>query len=137
MEKNNTLIIYTDGAYSSAKKKGGWAFYCPQYKLRVCSGELDTTNNRMEMTAALKALIWADDSKIPFKNIVIVSDSLYVVNTMKGEYQKKTNNDLWAKLDEQVNLMFDKKISWVHVKGHAGHQDNEVVDKFANLVSQI
>ena len=41
------------------------------------------------------------------------------------------------KLDLQVELLFDKKLSWVHVKGHNGNVENEIVDKFANLVSQI
>ena len=137
MEVDNTLIIYTDGAYSSVKKKGGWGFYCPQYKMRVCSGEYDTTNNRMEMTAALKALQWISDSHIPQKNIIIVSDSQYVIQTMAGNYQKKTNQDLWDKIDQEVELLFDKKITWAHVKGHAGHAENEIVDKLANLCSQI
>ena len=135
--ENNTLIIFTDGAYSSIKNKGGWAFYCPQYRLRVCGGEYNTTNNRMEMMAVLKALEWVDDSKVPFKDITIVSDSQYVIQTMLGKYAKKKNIDLWNKLDLQVELLFDKKLSWVHVKGHNGNIENEIVDKFANLVSQI
>lgn len=136
-DSSNTLVIYTDGAYSSLKNKGGWAFYCPQYKMRVCAGVSDTTNNRMEMMAALKALIWADEANIPHRNIVIVSDSQYVIQTMLGKYEKKKNIDLWAQLEQQVDLMFSKKISWVHVKGHAGHEENEIVDKFANLMSQL
>ena len=95
--ETNPIIFFTDGAYSGARKKGGWAVYCPNYKLRICSGEYNTTNNRMEMMAVLKALEWISDSNIPEKEIIIVSDSLYVINTMKGLYAKKTNIDLWTK----------------------------------------
>ena len=89
------------------------------------------------MIALLKALECVNDSKVPFKDITIVSDSQYVIQTMLGKYAKKKNSDLWNKLDLQVELLFDKKLSWVHVKGHNGNVENEIVDKFANLVSQI
>ena len=59
---NNTVIFYTDGAYSPTKQKGGWGLYCPQYKLKMCHGEYNTTNNRMEMTAAIRALEFVDES---------------------------------------------------------------------------
>lgn len=137
MESNDTLLIATDGAYSSTKDKGGWCFYCPQYRMRVCNSELGTTNNRMEMMAVIKALEWIADSNLPQKNITIVSDSQYVIQTMLGKYSKNKNLDLWNKMDERVDALFDKTISWVHVKGHAGNEYNEVVDKFANLVSQL
>ena len=134
--ENNTIVFYTDGAYSSTKKKGGWGVYCPQYKLRMCSGELNTTNNRMEVMAAIKALEFVDESNIPEKNIVIYSDSNYLVETMNGNFKKKTNLDLWDKITELCNGLFNKKITWIHIKGHAGHEENEIVDKLANLTSQ-
>lgn len=134
--ENNTVIFYTDGAYSSTKAKGGWGVYCPQYKLRMCRGESNTTNNRMEVIAAIKALEFVDESKLPEKNIVIYSDSNYLIETMKGNFKKKTNLDLWDKLEDLKNGLFDKNIAWIHVKGHAGYIENEIVDKLANLVSQ-
>lgn len=136
MMENNIVVFYTDGAYSSIKCKGGWGVYCPQYKLRMCSGELNTTNNRMEVMAAIKALEFVDDSKLPEKTIVIYSDSKYLVETMNGNFKMKTNLDLWSRLQDLCNGLFDKKIIWLHVKGHEGHEENEIVDKLANLASQ-
>lgn len=133
---DNTVIFYTDGAYSSSKKKGGWAFYCPQYKLKICHGEMETTNNRMEMTAAIKVLEFIDSSNLPEKNIVIYSDSKYLIETMKGNYQMKTNLDLWSQINDLRDGLVSKNIIWIHVKGHNGHPENEIVDKLANLASQ-
>ncbi len=138
----NELIFWTDGAYSGSKDKGGWSFYCPAYQLRVCAGEDHTTNNRMELTAALKALEWICDSGIPERNIVIYSDSLYLVETMKGNYQKKKNNDLWNQLDTLIELLFDKTIIWKHTKGHASDDSmetkgNNVVDSLAVMAYNV
>lgn len=140
--EENVLVFWTDGAYSGSRDKGGWAFYCPAYKLRVCSGEKNTTNNRMELTAALRALEWIADSNIPERNILIYSDSMYLIQTMKGKYAKKKNLDLWNKLDHIVELLFDKNIIWKHTKGHTGGtsieaQGNNVVDQLAVTMSQI
>lgn len=139
---DRTIEFWTDGAYSpcnsNGKAKGGWAFYCPQYNLKVAHGELNTTNNRMEITAAIKALEWVDESNIEEKNIIIYSDSMYLVETMKGNYTKKKNLDLWSQLDQLVSDLVTKHITWKHVKGHTGERnENDVVDKLANLVSQI
>jgi ribonuclease HI len=137
MEENDELIFFTDGAFSHSKNKGGWAFYCPEYRLRVCHGEESTTSNRMEVTAAIKVLEWLSDSKVPEKKITIYSDSLYLVNTVKGSFTRNANLDLWNQLDLMIELLFDKQITWVHIKGHNGTRGNEIVDKLANLVSQI
>ena len=136
MFDNNTATFYTDGAYSSTKCKGGWAVYCPEYKLKLCNGEFQTTNNRMEVIAAIKALEFVDESNLPEKNIIIYSDSKYLVETMNGNFRKKTNLDLWNKLSDLCDSLFNKNIRWVHVKGHSGQSENEIVDKLANLVSQ-
>lgn len=134
----DTLNLYTDGAYSSSTKMGGWAVYCPEIRLKIANQEKDTTNNRMEMKAVISALKWVLIVKVPITTISIYSDSLYVINTMKGLYQKKTNNDLWAYLDRLCLRLSEKGITvnWIHVKGHAGHSENEIVDKLANLLSQ-
>ena len=89
----------------------------------------------MELTAALKALEWISDSGIPERNIVIYSDSLYLVETMKGNYRKKKNNDLWDQLDTLVELLFDKTIIWKHTKGHAS--DNSIETKGNNIVDSL
>ena len=136
MFDNNTVTFYTDGAYSSTKCKGGWAVYSPEYNLKLCNGEIMTTNNRMEVLAAIKALEFVDESNLPEKNIIIYSDSKYLVETMNGNFRKKTNLDLWNKLSDLCESLFAKNIKWVHVKGHSGQSENEIVDKLANLISQ-
>lgn len=134
----NKVSFWTDGAYSSSKKHGGWAFYCPQYRLKVCHQEWNTTNNRMELLAAIKALEFVIDSALPEKEIVIYSDSKYLVETMSGNYSKKTNLDLWTQLDDLVHELFNKQIKFIHVKGHTGEaNENDIADKLANLVSQM
>lgn len=132
------INFYTDGAYSPVTKTGGWAVYCPELQLKLTNKEHITTNNRMEMTAVIKALQFVQYTKMPIREINVYSDSLYVINTMKGLYSKRTNLDLWKKLNDlvlqlnEIGLM----INWIHVKGHSGHKNNEVVDRLANLLSQ-
>jgi ribonuclease HI len=131
------MDIYTDGAYSSKTEKGGWAFYMPDYKMRVCGSDSNTTNNRMELTAVIKALEFVVDSNLPDKELNIYSDSNYVVQTMLGNFSKKTNMDLWDKLDLILDGLIAKKIIWNHIKGHTGEKNgNYIVDLLANLTSQ-
>ena len=54
------INIFTDGAYSPKTEKGGWAVYCPELRLRMCGAVKDTTNNRMELLSAIKALEFVD-----------------------------------------------------------------------------
>lgn len=132
------INFYTDGAYSSTKLKGGWACYCPELHLRICGWEKDTTNNRMELMGAIKALEFVDESNMEEKEITIWSDSKYLVETMNGNFKKKTNLDLWDKLQDLEDGLFMKKITWKHIKGHTGEKnENNVVDILANLISQI
>ena len=132
------MDIYTDGAYSSKKEAGGWAFYCPELHMRVCGKVKDTTNNRMELMGAIKALEFIDEANIEDKEIVIWSDSQYLVETMGGKFQQKTNLDLWADLEQLIGGLFNKKIIFKHIKGHSGENNgNNIVDILANLISQI
>lgn len=132
------INIYTDGAYSSKKESGGWSCYCPELKLKMCGKELNTTNNRMELTAVIKILEFLDMSKIYDKEIIIWSDSKYLVETMNGNFKKKTNLDLWDQLDMLIQGFFMSKITWKHIKGHTGEQNgNNIADILANLISQL
>lgn len=138
MNHPKAINFYTDGAYSPATQAGGWAVYCPELLLKLTNKEYNTTNNRMEMTAVIKALEFVLYTKLAVKEINVYSDSLYVINTMKGLYAMRTNLDLWSEL---INLRTklsteNLQINWIHVKGHAGHANNEVVDRLANLLSQ-
>jgi ribonuclease HI len=136
--KYKNLNFYTDGAYSSTKQRGGWAVYCPELDVQLAATEKNTTNNRMEMISALTALEWVLASNVLTDSITIYSDSLYVINTMRGLYNKKSNLDIWERLDYYSFYIKAKGIiiEWRHVKGHNGDVNNEIVDKFANHISQ-
>jgi ribonuclease HI len=122
---------YTDGACSGNPGPGGWgvALTAMDSKqvvhTRFISGYCpDTTNNRMELQAAieaLKALKTACDVKL-------FTDSQYLVNTMTKGWRRNKNNDLWQELDI---LSGYHNVEWVWVKGHANNQGNILVDKLA------
>lgn len=126
------LEIYTDGAYSSSRNQGGWAFVVTELGKEIYknfgSAE-NTTNNRMEIMACLEAIRWSKG-----KEIKIYSDSMYVIGTMTKNWKRKKNIDLWIAMDEAVK---EVNISWEHVKGHAGNKWNELCDLFAVHGSQI
>ena len=135
------ITIYTDGACSGNPGPGGWGYVILQdgnFLKEGSGGEVETTNNRMEMTAAIEALY-----SIPDKSIITLnSDSAYLVNAFNQKWIKgwikngwKTasgkpvlNFDLWQKL---IRLDAYHQITWVKVKGHSGIQWNERCDKLA------
>lgn len=141
--KNDDLVIYTDGACSGNPGPGGWGALL-QYKGRekeIYGGTDDTTNNRMELQAAIEAL---KSLKSNYKGqIIIWTDSVYVkdgitkwiINWKKRGWRKAdkkpvVNVDLWQELDALVQ---DKTIDWKWVKGHAGVEGNERADDLARL----
>ena len=132
---NNTTIVYTDGACS--KGNGGWAAMVIKdgsFEM-LWDREPDTTNNRMELQAAIKAIEHADSKKIH-----LFSDSKYVVDGIIHMRRWKRNNwctrkgtpaanqDLWKTLDKLTN---NKHVKFHHVKGHADDPTNNLVDEFA------
>ncbi|MBQ7659776.1 MAG: ribonuclease HI [Alphaproteobacteria bacterium] len=143
MEKR--VEIYTDGACSQNPGVGGWAAVL-RYKdvqKEISGGALETTNNRMELTAVIEAL----KALKTRCNITLYTDSKYVmsgitewlVNWKKNNWKtanKKNevkNIDLWQTLDE---LCAKHEIRWVWVKGHAGNPLNERVDELARAEVQ-
>ena len=137
--KANIVEIFTDGACSGNPGPGGYgAILKYNEKIKEISGcELETTNNRMEMMAVIKAL---RQIKRPC-NIKVVTDSNYVVKGMSEwmpgwikrnwqTAQKKPvlNRDLWKEL---VKLNQLHKIEWEWVRGHHGHPENERCDQLA------
>lgn len=84
-----------------------------------------TTNNRMEMTAAIRGL----EQTQPSDAVEINSDSQYVIKTMTLGWKRKANQDLWAELDR---LVAARRVTWKWVKAHVGHELNEKADKLAN-----
>lgn len=139
-EMNPTSVeIFTDGACSGNPGPGGWGAVLRwrNEEYEIWGSETHTTNNRMELTAAIKAL---ESLKRPVK-VVLYTDSTYVkegitnwLPTWKARNWKTAakkpvkNVDLWQVLEEVVDK-HDVKWSWV--KGHAGHPENERADALA------
>ncbi|MGR3343779.1 MAG: ribonuclease HI [Paracoccaceae bacterium] len=138
------LIAYTDGACSGNPGPGGWGVLLVArdgelvLKQRaLCGGAPDTTNNRMELLAAISALEALDRPSV----LTIVTDSAYVKNgvtiwihgwKMNGwrTANKKPvkNEDLWQRLDQAADR---HSVAWEWIKGHAGHTENERADQLA------
>jgi ribonuclease HI len=138
------LIAYTDGACSGNPGPGGWGVVLQAKRDNVVvkqrelnGGEVDTTNNRMELQAAIAALEALERPSA----ITIVTDSVYVKdgvsrwifawkkNGWKTAAKKPVKNvDLWQALDE-AQARHD--VTWEWVKGHAGHPENELADVLA------
>lgn len=150
------LRFYTDGACSGNGKEdavGGWGVVVclPKKQIKISGGEKATTNNRMELTAVLKALSWYTKKKTKqeykISDIGIYSDSSYVINAVnqnwlyfwkkngfinsKGEAVK--NKDLWLKLIQMLNEVKNDgvELKFVKVKGHSGVALNVLADKLA------
>lgn len=135
-----SLIIYTDGACKGNPGPGGWGaiLISGKNEKELFGGEANTTNNRMELLAVIRAL---EALKRPCQ-IALYTDSQYVCKGIsewlvgwkaKGwktaAKQPVKNVDLWQTLDALVQ---QHKISWHWVKGHAGHPGNERADQLAN-----
>ena len=134
-----TIKIYTDGACSGNPGKGGWGALIQEdnNETKINGSEQNTTNNRMELTAVIKALELFEKSI----EIEIYTDSKYVMqgitewiknwkNNQWKTSQKKDvkNKDLWVLLDQASE---EHIIKWNWVKGHAGDYGNEIADKLA------
>ena len=139
-DRDPTLVeIYTDGACSGNPGPGGWGAILRwrDDERELWGGEPDTTNNRMELMAAIMAL---ESLKRPVPAI-LHTDSTYVKDGItKWIHNWKTrgwktaakkpvkNVDLWQRLDAALG---DHEIEWRWVKGHAGHPENERADELA------
>lgn len=128
------IKIYCDGAYSSSRKQGGWAYVILKNGEKIHHNfypEADTTNNRMEIKAALEACKWCKLNN--YKDLNIITDSMYVIGTMSLNWKRNKNHDLWFEFDEVVK---DLNIIWEHVKGHSGNKYNELCDGLAVAASK-
>jgi cyclic pyranopterin phosphate synthase len=126
------VTIYTDGACLGNPGPGGWAAVLVEdgSKRTLHGREQRTTNNRMEILAAIKGLEASPEAS----GVTVFSDSQYVVNTMTRNWKRNTNRDLWAKLDAEVNK---RSVRWQWVRGHAGVPLNEEVDELANQEARM
>ena len=124
--RSNGIVIHTDGACKGNPGPGGWGAVIEQNggQVKLSGSEPQTTNNRMEMTAVIKGLEAVDASA----NVLISSDSTYVINTMTKGWKRKANQDLWDQLDR---LGESRNVSWRWVRGHNGDRGNELADGLA------
>lgn len=133
--------LFTDGACSGNPGPGGWGALL-RYKgteKELSGAEPDTTNNRMELMAAIEGLKAMKSAC----SVTVYTDSKYVLQGVTewmdgwksrgwktADKKPVKNQDLWMSLDEQVNR---HAIKWQWVKGHSGHIENERVDELARM----
>ncbi|MGQ0672341.1 MAG: ribonuclease HI [Hyphomicrobium sp.] len=137
--RGRTVVIYTDGACSGNPGPGGWGaiLIYGERRKEICGGEPETTNNRMELLAAISAL----DALKRSSPVELHTDSAYLKdgitkwihgwkrNGWRTADKKPVKNlDLWQRLDEARSR---HAIDWRWVKGHAGHPENERADALA------
>lgn len=134
------VSAYTDGSCDTASRRGGWAYLLTFNGQRKSDSgfEADTTNNRMELTAAVRAL---EALKVPCA-VTVVTDSEYLKRAFTDGWLEKwqrngwrtsdrssvKNQDLWQRL---LELTATHQVSWSWTRGHSGHSENEEVDRLA------
>lgn len=139
IDKTSEVIVFADGACSGNPGPGGWGIVVKQngFVFEESGGEKYTTNNRMELMAAIQALNILEGCK----KISITTDSQYLKNGVEtwihswkkngwktADKKLVKNQDLWIRLDE---LCSDKDVKWYWVKGHSGVAENEKADTLA------
>ncbi len=133
------VTIYTDGACSGNPGPGGWGaiLISGEHRKELNGGEAETTNNRMELTAAIEAL---NALKRPC-TVALYTDSVYVRDGITkwihgwrrngwrtADKKPVKNAELWQALEQALKR---HKVDWHWVKGHAGHPENERADELA------
>lgn len=132
-EQAQMIRVYTDGMCEPNPGNGGWGFIIlSSLEIKMHGGKLDTTNNRMELMAVIKALEYFDSSE----NVLIFSDSMYVVdgfNSWMHKWKERgksmKNMDLWNRLLDLKK--FHKKVEAEWVKGHSGNKYNDIADELS------
>ena len=133
------INIYTDGACSGNPGVGGWGVVILTNKQEILlnGGDQLTTNNKMELTAAIKALEYFETKKdlTNYTDSKYVKDGIesWIINWKKNGWKTSTkkivkNKELWMQLD---NLIDKHSVTWKWVKGHAGFEFNEKADELA------
>jgi len=146
------IKIYTDGACIGNPGPGGWAAIIlkENEKKELFGGEKLTTNNRMELTATIKALEYCnnqDQKQRSLKNLKIFTDSTYVKegitvwinnwekNNWKTSSKKNVKNiDLWKRLKE---LTQSTQVEWIWIKGHSKDAMNDLADELAKKATPV
>jgi ribonuclease HI len=138
----NKVIIHTDGACKGNPGPGGWGVLLQSgdHERELFGGEVQTTNNRMELMAVIQALMALKrpcqveihlDSEYVRKGITEWVAGWKAKGWRTASKQPVKNADLWKQLDELVQNT-EHELSWHWVKGHAGHAGNERADELAN-----
>ncbi len=138
-KRDDTVEIFTDGSCSGNPGPGGWGVILRWRgeEKELCGGEAQTTNNRMELMAAIRAL----EALTRGSRAALYTDSQYVqkgITEWIGKWKQNgwrtaakkpvKNEDLWRRLDEALK---DHDVDWHWIKGHAGHAENERADELA------
>ena len=140
MDEKKLVYIFSDGACSGNPGPGGYGVIlrCDGREKELSGGDPNTTNNRMELSGVIAGL---EALKFPCK-VILQTDSRYVVdgiekgwakswrrnNWIKSDKKPALNKDLWEKLLELLEV---HEVSFVWIKGHAGHEENERCDRLA------
>jgi ribonuclease HI len=134
------VLLFTDGACRGNPGPGGWGVILRfgETDKELCGGEADTTNNRMELMAAIEGLKALKEGC----EVELTTDSQYVkqgitewlINWKKRGWKTANNKpvknqDLWERLDAEVSR---HRVTWHWVRGHSGHDENERADVLAN-----
>lgn len=132
MPSRDAYLAYADGACHGNPGRGGWGvvIIAPDGSRREINGHGGhTTNNQMELTAAIQALRAIQ----PGARVILRSDSQYLINTMTKGWKRKANLELWSQLDAEAA---QRKVEFEWVRGHAGDDLNERADTLATLGAQ-
>ena len=134
------IDLFTDGACSGNPGVGGWAAILryKNHEKELCGAEKSTTNNRMELTAVIQGLAALNESC----EVIVTTDSQYVVNGIEKGWAVSWKKNGWRKADKKpalnadlwdilLNLLSIHKVSFCWVHGHQGHPENERCDALA------
>ncbi len=133
MPAAGNVLIYADGGCIGNPGPGGWGVVFAStdgaVQSQLSGSESKTTNNRMELTAAIEGL----KRTAPGAHVTLRSDSQYLINTMTRGWKRKANHDLWRILDSLAN---ERHVTFEWVRGHAGDQLNGLADELANSAAR-
>lgn len=139
--KEKKYVAYTDGSFKPSSNRGGWASIIFDNEnneiIKLHNGMIGTSNNRMEIMAVLETLKWFKQPS----DLIIISDSMYVVNTINQGWIKKwfiekdfskSNLDLWFKI---LELLDYHSVTMKWTKGHSNNKLNNQVDELAQFAA--